>query len=258
MQGKNILAIMLGAALGTSLRYYISIYTLTVNFPIGTLLENLSGSFLLGFLTSWFVYKKKPRMVKTWIRHWFMWLVYNNVDFFSRNGSFYFESVHLFRGAVYHSHDVWRGRKCSCRLAYWESSGKKGYREDEQTNGLIRLLVGGMLGAGSRYGVGLLIMKKIPHSPIPLSMLAVNIVGSFVLGAFYQLAFHDISSVNYNDSLFLFVAVGFCGAFTTFSTFSVEAFMLLRQRAWGLFILYVSLSIFGSIAAFTSGFLLFR
>jgi CrcB protein len=61
---KNIVAIAVGAAVGTSLRYYLNLYTLASGYPIGTMIENLSGSFLLGFLTGWFVYKIPRDWVK--------------------------------------------------------------------------------------------------------------------------------------------------------------------------------------------------
>ncbi|MFC0472412.1 fluoride efflux transporter FluC [Halalkalibacter kiskunsagensis] len=62
--GKNIVAIAIGAAIGTSLRYYLNLYTLATGYPIGTLIENLSGSLLLGFLTGWFTFKIPRNWVK--------------------------------------------------------------------------------------------------------------------------------------------------------------------------------------------------
>lgn len=61
---KNIAAIAVGAALGTSLRYYLNVYTLTTGYPVGTLIENLSGSLLLGFFTGWFVYTFSKEWLK--------------------------------------------------------------------------------------------------------------------------------------------------------------------------------------------------
>jgi fluoride exporter len=52
---KNILAIGIGGAVGTSLRYFFNVLTLELGYPLGTIIENLSGSLLLGFLTAWFV-----------------------------------------------------------------------------------------------------------------------------------------------------------------------------------------------------------
>ncbi|TWI53941.1 fluoride efflux transporter FluC [Halalkalibacter nanhaiisediminis] len=62
---KNIVAIMIGAAVGTSLRYYLNLSTVSTGYPIGTLIENMSGSLLLGLLTGWFIYKVPREWVKT-------------------------------------------------------------------------------------------------------------------------------------------------------------------------------------------------
>ncbi|SHM94308.1 fluoride efflux transporter FluC [Gracilibacillus kekensis] len=52
---KNILAVAIGGAIGTYGRYSLNILTSNSVYPIGTILENLIGSFLLGFLTAWFI-----------------------------------------------------------------------------------------------------------------------------------------------------------------------------------------------------------
>ncbi|KMJ58044.1 chromosome condensation protein CrcB [Bacillus sp. LL01] len=62
---KNILAVLVGGALGSLLRYGINLGTLSYSFPFGTLLENVIGSFLLGVLTGWFLYIKSAEWVKT-------------------------------------------------------------------------------------------------------------------------------------------------------------------------------------------------
>jgi CrcB protein len=54
-QWKNIMAIGIGAAIGTSSRYWLNLLTLETGFPFGTIIENLFGSLLLGFLTAWFL-----------------------------------------------------------------------------------------------------------------------------------------------------------------------------------------------------------
>lgn len=61
---RNLIAIAIGAALGTSLRYYLNLYTLAAGYPIGTVIENLVGSGFLGFLTGWFVFKLPREWVK--------------------------------------------------------------------------------------------------------------------------------------------------------------------------------------------------
>ncbi|MCL7748816.1 fluoride efflux transporter FluC [Halalkalibacter alkaliphilus] len=61
---KNIGAIAIGSAIGTSLRYYLNLYTLATGYPIGTIIENLGGSLLLGFLTGWFIIKVPREWLK--------------------------------------------------------------------------------------------------------------------------------------------------------------------------------------------------
>ncbi len=61
---KNILAVLIGGAMGSLLRYGINLGTLAHGFPFGTLMENILGSFLLGVLTGWFLYIKPAEWVK--------------------------------------------------------------------------------------------------------------------------------------------------------------------------------------------------
>ncbi|KHF38576.1 chromosome condensation protein CrcB [Halalkalibacter okhensis] len=61
---KNIIAIAIGSAMGTSLRYYLNLVTLTTGYPIGTIVENLGGSMVLGFLTGWFIIKISREWLK--------------------------------------------------------------------------------------------------------------------------------------------------------------------------------------------------
>lgn len=69
---------------------------------------------------------------------------------------------------------------------------------------------GGAIGAVLRYAVGL----QLIHDRIPLATLAVNVIGTFVLTF--------ITFAGISDSTMLFLGVGACGSFTTYSSFSVE------------------------------------
>lgn len=60
-----MLAVGIGGALGTLFRYFININTLQTLYPIGTIIENLIGSFLLGGLTGWLIH----RHVKDWMKN---------------------------------------------------------------------------------------------------------------------------------------------------------------------------------------------
>ncbi|MGO4888310.1 fluoride efflux transporter CrcB [Anaerobacillus sp. MEB173] len=117
------------------------------------------------------------------------------------------------------------------------------------------IMIGGCLGAISRYAAGLYLMKLFPKPPIPIAMLTVNLLGSLGLGFFLGSYFSEIP-ISSDQPIYLLLAVGFFGAFTTFSTFSVEAMQLLRDRQLKQAILYIGLSIFGSILCFIIGFYL--
>lgn len=94
--------------------------------------------------------------------------------------------------------------------------------------------LGGFLGTCLRYLVGKL-SHFICSSPFPWGTLAVNLIGSFIIGIFFGLAekSHLISS-----QMNVFLITGFCGGFTTFSSFSDDMFLLLQNRHWGYFTVY--------------------
>ncbi len=96
---------------------------------------------------------------------------------------------------------------------------------------------GGAFGAGARYLLGMLISKK-SKLLLPIPTLIINITGSFLLGLLFNI--NRLGMID--ESLFSFWGIGFCGAFTTFSTFSVEAVQLLMEERYFLAISYVLLS----------------
>jgi len=83
--------------------------------------------------------------------------------------------------------------------------------------------VGGFIGALSRYGVTRLVQGMV-ETTFPLGTMVVNLSGCFVLGFFYALA-DERASVNVR----LGVAVGFVGAYTTFSTLMFDSSKLARD-----------------------------
>ncbi|PYZ92077.1 chromosome condensation protein CrcB [Salipaludibacillus keqinensis] len=60
----TIIAIFIGGIAGTLLRYLINLQTMTLLFPLGTVIENLVGSLLLGILTGWVMVKMIPPLLK--------------------------------------------------------------------------------------------------------------------------------------------------------------------------------------------------
>lgn len=99
--------------------------------------------------------------------------------------------------------------------------------------------VGGFVGTCLRYLTG-----RLCHlwslGGFPLGTFVVNVVGCFVIGALLGLAEQkNLLSPSMNVML----VTGFCGGFTTFSSFADDIFLLMQQRHWGIFILYTGLSL---------------
>lgn len=112
---------------------------------------------------------------------------------------------------------------------------------------------GGFIGGAARYLVSLLM--KGASKGFPWATLAVNLVGCFLIGLLWGL-FSRSPSEGSNWALFL--TVGLCGGFTTFSTFSKEALLMLQSgNVWG-FAGYIALSVIAGIALVAAGYYLLR
>lgn len=110
---------------------------------------------------------------------------------------------------------------------------------------------GGFLGSIARYLTQVGISRLLPIF-FPYGTLAVNISGCFLIGLIYALT--DRGNLM-NPELRFFLATGFCGGFTTFSTFSYEAYDLMREGQYAFLSLYiiasVVLGLFATILAVT-------
>ncbi len=105
---------------------------------------------------------------------------------------------------------------------------------------------GGFIGSVLRYLVSGW-AYRFTNSPFPIGTLAVNTIGSFLLGLIMGLSSRAIISSNVR----LFLAIGVMGGFTTFSTFSYETMMLLVHKSFGEAFLNITLSFFlGLILAY--------
>ncbi len=109
--------------------------------------------------------------------------------------------------------------------------------------------IGGFLGSISRYLLSQYVDKKI-DSIFPFGTFSVNILGCLILGVLYGLAEKENLLTN---ELRLLLAVGFCGSFTTFSTFAYEKLQLIHQGEWITFAIYAVSSIAVGILATIGG-----
>lgn len=104
---------------------------------------------------------------------------------------------------------------------------------------MIKLMLlaglGGFFGTCARYLTGLIAHRLFP-TPFPLGTMIVNIVGCFIIGLLFGLAEKQHLLSNAWSALLI---TGFCGGFTTFSTFSDDAWLMIHQRNWCPLLLYV-------------------
>ena len=109
--------------------------------------------------------------------------------------------------------------------------------------------IGGALGAVARYLVNISPLANI-FAKFPFPTFLINITGSFLIG-FLLIVLTD--KIEVNDNLRMAIIVGFLGAFTTFSTFEMEIFGLVREREFVTGFLYLFLSIFVGFVGVIAG-----
>mgnify|MGYP001069025856 CR=1 FL=1 len=113
--------------------------------------------------------------------------------------------------------------------------------------------LGGAIGASLRYLTGIGLVRLFGHQEFPIAIIAVNVIGSFLMGAFVVAAAHR-GLTHYSP----FVMTGLLGGFTTFSAFSLETVNLIERGALGQASLYVALSVGVSVGALMLGLLAAR
>ena len=91
------------------------------------------------------------------------------------------------------------------------------------------LAIGGAIGTMARYGLSVLAMPISRN--LPLGTLIINIVGSFIIGFFGTLTLTH-GKFPLSENARLFIMVGLCGGFTTFSSFSLQTLDLMRSGAY--------------------------
>lgn len=112
---------------------------------------------------------------------------------------------------------------------------------------------GGAIGACLRYGAGLLIAR--PMSLFPWATWSINVLGCFLAGVFFALSQRYPALQNETR---LFVMVGIFGGFTTFSSFGLETFQLIRQGQMNIAVMYSLSSMIVGVLCLAMGFYLFQ
>jgi CrcB protein len=110
---------------------------------------------------------------------------------------------------------------------------------------LFLIGTGGFLGSISRFLTSRYFQNNFP-SAFPYGTLFVNVTGCLLIGLIYGIS--EKSSL-FTTEWKMFLAVGFCGGFTTFSAFANENLALLRDGDFFHFLLYTGLSIFLGLSA---------
>lgn len=104
------------------------------------------------------------------------------------------------------------------------------------------IAIGGAIGAVARFGLSFS-LGQVSSGTFPWGTLAVNLAGSFAIGVLVEMFDTYLVPVEWRS----FLAIGFVGAFTTFSTFSLETYNLFRDGQTKLALYNIAANNFGAI-----------
>jgi len=121
-------------------------------------------------------------------------------------------------------------------------------------NGLLYVALGGALGTSLRYILGTATLKTFGPD-YPYGTMIANVLGGFLMGVLVGWLAHKVSG---GQNLRLFLGVGLLGGFTTFSAFSLDAFLMYEKKAYGALAGYIGGSVILSIGALIIGLIIAR
>ena len=123
----------------------------------------------------------------------------------------------------------------------------------------LLVAIGSAAGGVSRYWISLWLNSGCAavagRHALPWGTFSVNVLGSLAIGVLSGWLAHSTGNVAAKSA---FAIVGFCGGFTTFSTFSNESFRMLENGQFGIMSLYVLGSVAAGLAAVWIGYLVFK
>ena len=110
--------------------------------------------------------------------------------------------------------------------------------------------VGGAVGSVARYALSTVVQQRA-GGPFPLGTLVVNVTGSLLIGFLFR---YSLDAPAFTPEVRVLLTTGFCGGYTTFSTFSYETARLMEAGDYWRALGYMALSVAASLAGTFAGF----
>jgi CrcB protein len=120
---------------------------------------------------------------------------------------------------------------------------------------ILLIGLGGFIGTILRYLSSTFLDKFQPIKLLPISTLYINIIGCFIIGLLY-----GVSEKNnfFSHNIKLFLTIGICGGYTTFSAFAIENVEMLEQSNYIGFVFYTLISLLVCISSVIMGLYIIR